>query len=137
MYRIVPFKSWHLEWVTGEAPPFDATILAMMEASNWRTVLFDDVAIFAGGTVPQWPGRTQLSAFLSPQSGPHMRFLTRATKEYIGKIEGRIEFTVRCDFDKGHRWARLLGFDVETYVMKRYGPLGEDHTMYVKHNEAS
>lgn len=56
----------------------------------------------------------------------------RAMDANLAKIRGRIEMTVRADFTKGQRWAQLLGFSVETPVLKNYGPLGEDHTGYVR-----
>jgi len=135
-YVVVPFKRWHLDWLYANGAPALLTpdLLAVMEGSNWRTVSLDTgETIMCGGAIQHWPGRYQLNAFLTKSSGRHMRFLTNATKDFIARLSGRIEFTVRCDFPAGHRWAKLLGFDVETYTMRSYGPESEDHTMYVRH----
>jgi hypothetical protein len=52
----------------------------------------------------------------------------------LAMVKGRLELTVRFDFDEGHRWAKMLGFKVETPVMPFYGPEGEPHSMYVRIN---
>jgi hypothetical protein len=41
---------------------------------------------------------------------------------------------VRADFEMGNRWAKMLGFEVETPLMKNYWPGGIDAVGYVKHN---
>jgi hypothetical protein len=105
-----------------------------MERNNSWTGVVDGRPVACAGFMPQWPGRTIAWAYLNANSGPHMLFVTRAVRKALDKVKGRIEFAVRRDFDAGHRWARLLGFDVETYVMKAYGPDGEDVTSYVRHN---
>lgn len=61
-----------------------------------------------------------------------MRWLTSMVFNKLNKIEGRLEISVRCDFALGHKWAKMLGFRVETERMERFGPEGEDHTGYVR-----
>lgn len=64
-----------------------------------------------------------------------MRFITMAAVKHMAKVEGRLEISVRCDFVLGHKWAKMLGFRVETERMVRFGPEGEDHTGYVRITE--
>jgi hypothetical protein len=139
--RVVPFKRWHLAWLesTGVAPggkghALDDLTLEYLERCGSWTGVCDGEPIACAGFIEQWPGRTIAWAYLNRDSAQHMLFITRRVREALSKIKGRIELTVRCDFDIGHRWARMLGFNVETYVMKAYGPEGEDHTSYVRHN---
>ena len=40
--------------------------------------------------------------------------------------------TVLKDFKQGHRWAKILGFELETPTLRAYGPAGEDHAGYVR-----
>jgi hypothetical protein len=42
--------------------------------------------------------------------------------------------TVRKDFVQGHRWAQMLGFEMETPEMKAYDPQGATHVGYVRFN---
>ena len=138
---VVPFKRWHLAWLeaSGAAPGgkgivLDDLTLEYLERQGSWTIVCGGEPTMCAGFVEQWPGRTIAWAFLNHKSASHMTYITRRVRDALAKVKGRIELTVRCDFDAGHRWARLLGFSVETYVMKAYGPEGEDHTSYVRHN---
>ena len=141
-FQVVPFKRWHLQWLEtdgialggGNSYNLDALTLEYLERGNSWTGVCDGRPVACAGFIEQWPGRTIAWAYLNKNSGAHMMFITRKVRDALSKIKGRIEFAVRCDFDAGHRWARMLGFDVETYVMKAYGPDGEDYSSYVRHN---
>lgn len=130
------FKRWHIDWLESVEPgtlPLDAIV--HMEAGNARTVLTDDgVALMCGGTLQHWPGRHMAWALFDKKAAPHMLAITRATKTFFDEVQGRIEFTVRCDFAAGHKFAKLLGFEVETPLMRMYGPEGEDHVGYIRVN---
>lgn len=139
MYTIVPFKTWHLDCVFEQgstvAGPlvFSPADLEVLEAQDNWTILFDDEPIFCGGVVQSWPGRYAAWALIRHDAAPHMRFITRRTRELLHWRKGRIEVTVREDFENGHRWVKLLGFKVENPpgILKHYGPEGEAHVSYV------
>ena len=132
---IVPFRRWHVEWLlSGEKSPYDIETLMQMEKQNSWTAVGDGKPVACGGTVLQWPGRSLAWTCMGPESGRHMRWLTREASRVLGAVRGRVEATVRRDFDLGHRWARMLGFAVETPVLEAYGPQGEDHVGYVRMN---
>ena len=44
----------------------------------------------------------------------------------------RIEMTVDCEFEEGHRWARMLGFNMEAERMVAYRPDGGDCSLYAR-----
>ena len=111
-------------------------------------MLYADVVLACGDTLAQWPGRHLAWAYLNATTGRHMTYITRGARRVIERAQGRVEFSVRRDFAKGHRWARMLGFDVENFpgtkieeypadavvpgLLRRYGPEGEDHVAYVR-----
>lgn len=133
--QVVPFKSEHIDGLQSVEPgslPYETRLA--METGNARTILLGDQVLMCGGVIQQWPGRSVAWALFDAKAGPHMRKITRLTREFFDDVPGRIEFTVRCDFPAGHTWARLLGFQVETPYMKNYGPSGEDHIGYVRFN---
>jgi hypothetical protein len=155
MYSAVPFRRAHLAKIqeAGDAEGgFFATdigtLMALEQMPNIWTIMWDDVPLLCGGTVEQWPGRHLAWAYLNKTTGRHMIHTTKAAIQIINNAKGRVELTVRRDFAKGHRWARLIGFDVEELpglmvervplsmpvpgTLKRYGPEGEDHIAYVK-----
>lgn len=112
----------------------DDSILEQLERQNSWTGVEDGDPVVCAGTILQWPGRHTAWAYLNPATGPAMMRATREVGRKILNVKGRIEFTVRCDFENGHRWAKLLGFEVETPLLKAYGPDGEDHVGYVRFN---
>lgn len=138
--RLVPFRAHHLRWIQegglavgGEA--LTPEVLAALEKQNSWTAVADGTPIACGGTMLQWGGRSIAWAYLNSKTGPHMLFITQAVLKELDKIEGRVELTVRKDFEKGHRWAKMLGFRVETPTLEAFGPLGEDHVGYVRINK--
>lgn len=117
----------------GQQPDFNEGTLRVMETSNSWTLLADGKVTICGGTFVLWPGRHQGWTYLNAHTGRHMLSTTRKVKELMKLAgPGRIEMTVRADFTKGHRWAKMIGFEVETPVLRAFGPEGEDHVGYVK-----
>lgn len=134
--KVVRFEAEHLALLDEvEAGPSVITPEAARQLEpTGRTILLDGKPIMCGGAVMVWNGRYQLWALLAPTSKEHMRFITKRTREYLDELRGRIECSVRLDFIAGHKWARLLGFKVETPVMEQYGPDREPHVGYVRLN---
>jgi hypothetical protein len=140
-YKVVPFKRWHVGWLLedGDAeqgafqPGNDALVAIEKLGTSW-TIVLDGQPLLCSGTIEQWPGRHMAWAYLSRHTGRHMYYVTMRVIEYLARAQGRIETTVRADYEKGHRWAKMLGFTPEAY-MWGYGPDGEDHVSYVMFND--
>ena len=159
MYTVVPFRAWHLKAIEeaggaegGFYTPDDGTLAVLEQTgTNW-TGFYKETPLVCGGTIEQWPGRHIAWAFLNKQTSRHMTFVTRACGEKLALPSGRIEFTVRRDFLPGHKWARMIGFQVEEMPgleveklpldarvpgqMAAWGPEGESHVAYVRFNGA-
>lgn len=138
--RVVPFKPWHYEWLrageAAEGPTMqmdDRTLLELERLNSWTGVV-DGVPVVCAGTIPQWPGRTLAWAYVARGTLRHMPWITENVLKNLAGIKGRIEFTVRADFPAGLRWAKTLGFEVETPRLRTYGPQGEDHVGFVRIN---
>jgi len=136
---VTPFKRWHLEWLLeedqsaeGDVPKWPVELVYQMEkmSTSW-TLHADGIPLGCGGFIPLWPGRHQAWMFVNKNAGPYMKWITKQVKDKIKQIDGRIEMTVRADFERGNKWAKILGFEVETQCLKHYGPYGEDHVGYV------
>lgn len=137
--RVTPFRRWHLDWLSeypaaepGYAPTLDATALAYLERNVAWTGIVDGVPIACGGLIRLWERRHTCWARLSMESSKYMLPITRHVKQLIA-VPGRTEFTVRADFAAGNRWAKLLGFKIETPCLEHFGPEGEDHVGYVRY----
>lgn len=136
--QLVPFRRWHIAWLQsngGGSLPFDVDTLMSLEKQNTWTAVLDGDPMACGGTIQQWPGRHHAWSLMNAATGPHMGFITKQALKRLKLVAGRIELTVRADFAQGHRWAKLLGFRVETPVLAEFGPQGEDHVGYVRFNK--
>jgi hypothetical protein len=89
--------------------------------------------VACGGLLKHWPHRYMAWMLLPPQSGPHMVAVTRAVKRAMELVErpARIEMHVRQDFIPGHRFATLLGFEMES-VNPKFFPDMADADTYVR-----
>ncbi len=141
MYRVTPFKRWHVDFLLekgdaeGGMTVIDSATLWQMEGQpNQWTLAWEGEPILCGGTLLQWPGRSLAWAFLNKQTGRHMTATTRQARRIVAWPKGRVDCTVRADFKPGLRWIEMLGFRAESYHEK-YGPLGEDHIGFVRFNE--
>lgn len=139
--RVVPFRRWHYNWLTDANPMADGGsfiavdgVLAQLEGQNSWTGVKDGDPIVCAGTIQQWPGRHQAWAYMGKGTGPHMVWITKAVLANLAVVKGRIEMTVRADFEPGRRWAKMLGFELETPCLKGYGPYGEDHVGFARVN---
>jgi hypothetical protein len=106
----------------------------MESCPNLKTLTVDGAPVAAGGTIELWPGRHLAWAMLPSFSGPHMLTVTRTAQQLIRAPRGRVEMVVLRSFELGHRWAKMLGFEVETPVLRQYAPDGSDFTGYVRFN---
>lgn len=137
-YVMVPFKRWHVDFLMekgnteGTAFRPDETTLKLMEsAENSWTLVWGADPVACGGTTEVWAGRHLAWMLISKSAAPHMLAITRHVKACLERVQGRVELTVRQDFQAGHRWATMLGFAVETPLLAAYGSAGEDHVGYV------
>ncbi len=138
--RVVPFKHWHYDWLRasdaaeGAVLLLDKGTLSQIEQGNSWTVVIDGAPVVCAGTLQHWPGRHMAWAYVARGTLQHMEWITERVRENLAGLKGRIEFTVRADFAPGLRWAKSLGFEVETPVLKAYGPQGEDHVGFARIN---
>ena len=124
--KLQPAQMYLSEWVTRD----QANSLAEYPS---YTAFEGASAVAAAGIVPMWQGRAMAWAFISAV-GPH-KFLRvhRAVKHFLdGCFIQRIEMTVDSDFTQGHRWARMLGFNLEAERMQAYAPDGHDCALYAR-----
>ena len=92
----------------------------------------DGKILAIAGVEPQWENRATAFALLSDDSGPHFPAIHSAVVEFLDNAPyRRIEATVDVGFKQGHRWIKMLGFELEGY-MKAYRPDGADMLLYAR-----
>tara|TARA_R110000803_G_scaffold58798_5_gene117050 strand:+ start:182 stop:601 length:420 start_codon:yes stop_codon:yes gene_type:complete len=132
----VPFEAGHLHQL--KLQPAQAYLSSAvteeelgLEQHPSHTAMRGSEVLGCAGVIEQWEGRGTAWALIG-ETGPK-DFITihRAVKRFLDVCYfKRIELTVDCDFPAGHRWAKMLGFDMECERMVAYGPKEKDASLY-------
>ena len=76
-------------------------------------------------------------ALIGKDGNKYMPSITKNVLKWLDKNNTpRLETAVRRDFNEGHRWAKIMGFENETPEkgMKNYGSDGETYDLYARFN---
>lgn len=97
------------------------------------TVLRDERPVACGGAHEFHARRAELWGLLSVECAPVLRPMTSAVRGWIDQCAyTRLEINVATDFAAGHRWARMLGFQVEGPEKLAFTPDGAGAIPYVR-----
>lgn len=98
----------------------------------WTAESDDGQILAIAGVEPQWENRAIAFALISGAAGPYFRAIHSAVAAFLDHTPyRRIEATVDVGFEQGHRWIKMLGFEIEGY-MKAYRPDGADMLLYAR-----
>jgi RimJ/RimL family protein N-acetyltransferase len=137
--HIVPFQPQHLEVMVlqpsqkGFSDYFDPQYgAALMNGGPCFTALNNDEVLGCSGVIKQWDNRAIAWALISEFSGKNFVGIHRAVSRFLDLSEfNRIEAFVDADFEQGHRWIQMLGFEREGY-MRQFSPDGRDSVLYAR-----
>lgn len=137
--KLVDFKKDHLERIEKATDKVYLNITArhrdVLEQNGFsHSVIGDDGTVFmCAGVVKYWNGRGEGWAIFNKSVGASMVGVHRIVSRYLDIIPiKRVECTVEADFKEGHRWAKLLGFEMECPRMKNYFENGKDAVLYAR-----
>lgn len=137
--NVIPFRAEHFTAL--DIQPAQAHIrdlikadeLCAIEDQNAFTCVHGDKILACFGWVQLYPHRGSLWALLSASCGPHLVGMTRIAKRLVESLPlRRIEMEVDCEFEQGHRWARMLGFELEAERLRGYRMDGGDSAIYAR-----
>ena len=103
--------------------------------SPWATTLVaDGRPILSGGAIPLWMGRAYLWSFLSDKvTRRNFVEVTSFVRRFLNGLPfKRVEASVECDHEAGHRWVRALGFELEAPRMRAFQVDGRDCALYAR-----
>lgn len=136
--RVEPYKREHLagmriqEAQANCLPTLDKQV-GELESLPAVTIFDGDLAVACVGAFEIWPGRAIVWSYLSDDARSRLLGITRIARKLMDHYDRRrLECEVAFDFEAGHRWARMLGFEVEAPRMRSYFPDGGDCTLYAK-----
>ena len=104
-----------------------------LEQIGGVTAFDGDTPIGTAGIMPMWSGTGLAWALLGLGWRKHARAITNEIIRVLDKTEmHRIELAVKVDFDAGKRWAKRLGFVLETPVARKWGPDQGDYSIFAR-----
>jgi hypothetical protein len=134
---VLPFEKEHLQRMViqqrqqGLEHLLTEEIYAALANSQAYTALDEQEVLACGGTVELAPGRACAWAYVSANVGSRMKFVTKVAHRFLAAAQfRRIEMDVDCDFPQAHRWAKMLGFNLECERRKSFTPDGRDCALY-------
>ena len=106
-------------------------VCGVLEGGQSYTALDGDEVVACAGVIEITQGRAVAWAYISQDVGRRMRFVTRAVKNFLDLTQfRRIEMDVDCEFPQAHRWAKMLGFEMECERRRSFTPDGRDCALY-------
>jgi len=148
---VLPFKPWHIDYLSIQNGQRGDGWLYEMSTQQWQdmadnhttfTGLKDDNILIICGLVPVWNGRATCWTVLSNDVDRYaLLWIHKNVSKFLDTLQtdrkfNRIEADVRNDYQQGHRWMRLLGFEKES-VMAQYDPNGSECARYVRLSNGS
>lgn len=137
--NVVPFQTEHL-WAIDAQPSQEYVLRAVtpeyikpLEEQNAFTCMHENKVLACFGWVEIYSTRAALWALISASSGKHFVAMTRIAKRLVDSLpHKRLEMEVDCEFEQGHRWARILGFTLDVPRLRAYRLDGGDSAIYAR-----
>lgn len=136
---IVPFKAAHLlalQLQPGQdycVPFITEEYAQLLEGEFAFTAMEGDTPLAVGGVKELWPGRGLCWTFIDHRAGAHFVAIHKAVKALLDIVPyRRVEAETSCEFLPGHRWLRMLGFQMEAERMRAYRVDGGDSALYAR-----
>ncbi|TQV80771.1 GNAT family acetyltransferase [Denitrobaculum tricleocarpae] len=137
--KIIGFRAEHLENLTLQPAQSDMARYmsqsygtALAQSGNAFTAIKGGRVLGCAGVELIWANRGIAWSLLGKMTGPEMLGIHRRVSEFLNKQSlRRIEMTVDAAHTAGHRWARMLGFQLEGRL-QAYTPEGRDCDLYAR-----
>lgn len=140
MIEVVKFEACHVNMIKQQS--HDLVELSSMNPEHYEaaaslpdmyTFKCGDRVLACAGLVSYWRNRSEVWAIIDSSSGDKFLPLVRAFKSLIDAHPCiRIEATVIRNFKQAHRLVKILGFELEADVMRKYGVTGFDYSLYAR-----
>lgn len=139
--EFVPFRKEHMVGLLAQpaqarmSQKISPEIAEMLEGTPAFTALDGGVPVGAAGVMLAGTGGYRGVAWAYLTKVPTRKFILihKGVQQFLeGCYIPRLEMTVDCGFEAGHRWAYLLGFSLEAKVMRSWNAPGEDVSLYAR-----
>ena len=136
---VVPYKAEHL--LALQMQPGQGYCLRFvtpeyakaLESAHAFTAMVGGQVVAVGGVAEIWENRGLAWSFIDRRAGAHFPALHKVVKEGLDAAPyRRIEAETPCNFEQGHRWLKMLGFELEAERMKAFRVDGGDSALYAR-----
>lgn len=137
--QITPFKAEDFlaidpqpaqEWVRGQ---IKLEQLRAIEGTTAWTGSVDGKPVWCFGWSEVYPTRALVWTYIGADAGPHLVAMHREAVRLLDAMpHKRIETEVDCDFEQGHRWVRMLGFELDAARLRGHRADGGDVALYAR-----
>lgn len=142
MVDVVHFKPNHAKVIqnlasTSHLRPWasDFHLAALAAQQHSYTVLDGNIPLACGGLIQHWQGRYEAWALMDLVDKKKFILVHRKVKDFFDSHPlPRVEAVVEKGFDAGHRWVKMLGFNLEIDTMINYGIGGTPFSLYSRVN---
>jgi len=138
MIAVEPFRSEHLEQLDLQPAQehmrtyLTPDLLSKLESSSPAYSILDDGRTLACLGFFRWTDDAGIIwAYPARNLGRRMIIVHRCAARAISALPGKVFAAVEHDFDEGHRWMDLLGFERVSHVAE-YGPARRPHDVYMR-----
>lgn len=111
----------------------DVDLTDLSQQGLVQTCVHNGEIMLIEGFIPVYENRAEVCTLISKYAG---RCFTSIHKEALNFLNNapfqRVEATVDVGFKQGHRWVKMLGFELEGYL-KYYRPDGADMILYARY----
>jgi len=114
--------------------------LKLLEGPHSFTLMEDAAPLICTGAWQLWHNRAYVWAFVAGDITPYtFGEVHRYARSFLTALPfRRLEMAVDVDFENGHRWAKAMGFWLETpKPMKAFHADGRDAMLYARINEVA
>lgn len=140
MVEVVKFKAEHILSIRKqdhdaiELPSYNyEQYLKIENLKHSYSIVVDGIVMACVGIVEYWSNRGEAWAVIDRYAGPKMLSIVREMKLLFSIVDcDRIEAAVIHNFKQGHRLVKLLGFELEASIMRKYGVTGFDYSLYAR-----
>lgn len=136
---LVKFKAEHLAAIqVQDAQSYASPYMTPEHGRALETTLAfsyiaNGVVLAVGGLCEMWPGRATMWSYIDRRAAHHFVGIHRAALWMLDNCPfRRVEADVTVDFAPGHRWLKMLGFELEAPCLRAYLPDGEDCALYAR-----
>jgi len=138
-FQLIPYRAEHVFPLLEQGINADIKesylggLASLLEQQESVTGVVNGSPMVCGGVIKLWEGRGCVWTVFNEDAKECFVPVFRGIKSFLDqqlKLYNRLEISVPVDFELGHRRAKLLGFEVECALARKFLPSGSDCVLY-------